>query len=308
MNSKQRRAERNRLQNAPRAEPTGGRAEAHEVVWEREAPRRWPTNPEFALMPPPRPEDYADYVEHPRFGKAPRFTGLDPDPDSPGVNLHWRTGYHTEAQHRDWERMIDDGTLGWPWPSSLREDVSRLVPGTAIEADLARQTYSPSRVTHYYDLDRTCYDCKRKFLFFAQEQKHWYEDLGFTLDSDAVRCPNCRKQLQDIRKRRQNIAQIRQRFDQLWGLSSRTVEETLETVDCCLTLIEAEAFSARQCERVRMLLKRVPEDRRSEETFTDMIARLYAVERRAKGPQDALPAARPVTLSGNATFDEEPKT
>lgn len=218
-------------------------------------------------------EDYADYVEHPRFGKAPRFTGLDPNPNDPGVNLHWRTSYHP--------------TL--------------LIPGTAIKADLSRQTESPAPVTHYYDLDRTCVDCHRKFLFFAEEQKFWYEELGFPLDSDSVRCTACRKRLQHIAHARRHVAPTRRRYEQLFALDSRGVEETLEMVDCCLTLIEEAEFSPRQCERVRMLLKRVPEDRRSGENFRDLTARLYVAERQARDRRNAASADDPIPSPGNVT-------
>jgi len=293
MRGKQHRPKREARKKPSGAKPTGDRVEAPEVA------QYAPTNPEFALIPPPRPEDYADYVEHPRFGKAPRYTGFDPNPDSPEVNLHWRTGYRTEGQRRSEERWDAERERTHGRTFSIVEWVPVLIPGTAVEADLSRQTQAYFPVTHYYDLDRICTDCKRKFLFFAEEQKHWYEDLGFNLASDAVRCPDCRKRLQ-------NIAQMRQRYEQLSDFDSMSVDETLEMADCCLTLIEAEAFSIRQCERVRMLLKRVPEERRSEEKFRDLTARVHSVEGRARGEKDAAPTDTSLPLPDKAAPEEEP--
>ncbi len=42
----------------------------------------------------------------------------------------------------------------------------------------------------------TCEDCKRDFLFFAEEQKYWHEELGFYVDAWCVRCCECRKKKQ----------------------------------------------------------------------------------------------------------------
>ena len=32
---------------------------------------------------------FAEFVEHPRYGREPRVTGLNPQPHDKGVNLHW---------------------------------------------------------------------------------------------------------------------------------------------------------------------------------------------------------------------------
>ncbi len=142
--------------------------------------------------------DYSLHVENPRFGKGPRFTGLDPDPESPEVHLHWNTGYRTRAflaylkeLPEEFRRILSEA------PEGL------LIPGTAIRADPERQTRATIPVTHYYDLDKTCEDCGRPFVFFAEEQKHWYEVLGFDLAADCVRCHPCRRARRAIgRKKR----------------------------------------------------------------------------------------------------------
>ncbi|MBN2024806.1 MAG: zinc-ribbon domain-containing protein [Pirellulales bacterium] len=193
-----------------------------------------------------QPDDpFELYVEHPRFGNRPRITGLDPRPGCEGVYLGWRA--------------LDD------WK----------IPGTAIVADLSRQTPATVPVTHYFDLKRICRDCGRPFLFFAEEQKHWYEELGFGLDSDCVRCPPCR-----VRQR--GIARKRERYEEIFHVQERTTEQNIEMAECCLCLVEAAVFPPRQLERVRMLLNRVPDARRSDDQVVEMIARLRAVEERDK--------------------------
>lgn len=114
------------------------------------------------------------YVEHPRYGTAPNFTGLDPNPDADDVHLHYNTNFYTKKQRADMLKYCG-------WAPEPREDQHH-IPGTAIEADLSRQTPATIPVTHYYDIERVCRDCDRLFVFYAREQKHWYEELGFSLD------------------------------------------------------------------------------------------------------------------------------
>jgi hypothetical protein len=166
---------------------------------------------------------YADFVDHPRFGQRPRETGFNPtatfasEPGKPRVHLHW----HSSQDNR--------------------------IPNTAIAADYTKQIFTVVGVTHYFDEVRTCQQCSRRFIFFAEEQKHWYEELGFSLDADCRRCVPCRKN-------EQGIAKNRQRYEELFHVAKRTVGQTLEMAECCLDLIEGSHFSRRQTERVRMLL------------------------------------------------------
>jgi hypothetical protein len=163
--------------------------------------------------------DYSGFVEHPRYGKGPRFTGLDVA-DSPDgrVFCHWHS------------------------PAGVR------VPNTAVAADVARQGTATLHVTHYFDARRVCRKCGRPFLFFAEEQKHWYEDLRFPLEADCLDCAPCRKDEQRLRA-------IRQKYDALLEETARTEADTLELVECGLLLVESVVFSAKLLPRLRGLLK-----------------------------------------------------
>ncbi len=169
-------------------------------------------------------KEYESFVEHPRFGRCPRITGLNPEAVYGG-----------------------DTFLHWHSPRECR------IPNTAIRADLSRQTPATVAVTHYFDVKRQCRDCGRPFIFFAQEQKHWYEVLGFGLDSDCVRCIECRKI-------EQGIARLQERYAELFHIVGRTTEENLEMAECSLSLIETNVFNRRQSERVRMLLNQIGPD------------------------------------------------
>ncbi len=91
------------------------------------------------------------------------------------------------------------------------------------------------------------------FLFFAEEQKYWYETLQFGLDSDCIRCYECRKT-------QQAIATTRARYEELVQKADRSETETLELADCGLTLMENRTFGKRTIERVRSWLNSIPAD------------------------------------------------
>ena len=156
----------------------------------------------------------------------------------------------------------------------FQDDGTRVILGTAIVAEPASQVPSPVPITHYYDLDKICIDCQCRFIFYAEEQKYWYEELKFTSASDCVRCVACRK-------KQQAIAHHRKRFEQLSHVPERTIAENLEMAECCLSLMEVAVFHASQNQRVRMLLNLVPEAQQSNQEVTELRTRLLALEKRA---------------------------
>ncbi len=140
--------------------------------------------------------DYRHFVEHPRYGREPRITGLNP------VFHHW----HSDQNGR--------------------------VANTAIAANLSRQKPATIAMSHYFDQKRICVDCKRPFLFFAEEQKFWYEDLGFGLESQCMRCCDCRK----IDQQHQAA---HKRYLELCEKPERTTEEDLEWLEESCALYQA---------------------------------------------------------------------
>src|SRR5947207_2031571 len=46
------------------------------------------------------PDNYADYADHPRYGRGPKISGLNPDPLDEGVHLHWNATTIAEVQAR----------------------------------------------------------------------------------------------------------------------------------------------------------------------------------------------------------------
>ena len=82
---------------------------------------------------------------------------------------------------------------------SRRDDV--VFPESAIRADPTRQNFTVFPRNFYVDTLRDCRSCGRPFLFFAREQKYWYEVLRFYVDADCVHCPECRRSNQQLQRR-----------------------------------------------------------------------------------------------------------
>ena len=118
--------------------------------------------------------EYDSYVEHSRFGRVPRITGLNPTEDP------------------------EHGLLFWIIPPESK------IPNTAVPANTDRQKITSFPIPFYFDQKRTCRDCNRPFIWFAEEQKYWFEELGFNLNADCVRCVECRQKLQGKAAKRPN--------------------------------------------------------------------------------------------------------
>lgn len=80
----------------------------------------------------------------------------------------------------------------------------------------------------YLDEQRTCVQCGRSFVFYAKEQRFWYEVLHFNFGSTAIRCLDCRKRQRTEHSLREQIATV------LKGLETRR-----DDPDLCLDLARA---------------------------------------------------------------------
>jgi hypothetical protein len=71
--------------------------------------------------------------------------------------------------------------------------------GRALPANIAKQNLGVGTpLAAYVDRPFRCDDCGRECVFSAQEQRHWFEKLGFLIWVSPKQCPECR------RKRRMN--------------------------------------------------------------------------------------------------------
>ena len=74
---------------------------------------------------------------------------------------------------------------------------------TAVRGNPGKQNFSVCPRHWYLDVDFKCERCSQEFTWSAGEQKAWFEDYYFWVDSCPRHCQNCRadrKRLQAIRK------------------------------------------------------------------------------------------------------------
>jgi hypothetical protein len=218
---------------------------------------------------------YDSYVEHPRYGRYPRLTALNPNAYDPSVQLHWNAGNIHEIRRRT--KQILGESLGFLNElAAMTPDVLPRIAGTAIPADLSKQNFRTIPVTHYFDIERVCRSCRRPFIFFAEEQVYWFEDLRFPLESDCVRCPACRKN-------ERILAKSRSTYEKLATATARDRNDNLKMADCALTLVENGVFQNRVLQRVAALLKTIPESERGRERYKTLADRLKTL-RSKKAP------------------------
>lgn len=215
---------------------------------------------------------YDAYVDHPRYGKRPRFTALNPNPYDPDVLLHPNATNLQEINKRYRRIMGEDDPLLRELGKSIGSRKLDRIAGTAVKADPSKQHRSTVPVTHYYDVERVCRSCKRPFIFFAEEQRYWYESLRFPLDADCIRCPECRKT-------ERFLARNRATYERLMAEPKRSWEDNLTMAECALLLVEHGVFQNRVLERIRALLKTVPEMEREKVAYQGLVNRLKLVKR-----------------------------
>ena len=122
--------------------------------------------------------DLADLVPHPRYGTCPRVPVT-----------WWRRCVRALAGSSNSSGAVTTECVR-SWYGHQPEIV---FPATSIPANTRKQNFSVVAREFYVDVLKSCRDCNRPFIFFAREQQYWYEELGFSIGADCVRCPQCRK-------------------------------------------------------------------------------------------------------------------
>ncbi|MGE8492563.1 MULTISPECIES: zinc-ribbon domain containing protein [Comamonas] len=140
-----------------------------------------------------------DFVPHPRYGSAPMPSHVQGVSEEAILQCHW--SYKSEE----------------------------IFPESVLMADTSKQNFSIFPRECYVDMRKTCRSCKRPFIFFAAEQRHWFEVLQFYVDADCVHCPECRVQ-------RMAAKRAFQRYSALTLLAKPTPDELQQLVDASLTL------------------------------------------------------------------------
>ena len=93
----------------------------------------------------------------------------------------------------------------------------RIKYGSAVRADPGRQNCSICPRYWYVDTTFACDRCDGEFTFSAEEQRIWYEEYGFWIDSLPKHCLECRRELRELKA-------ARREYD-------RNLEEALNSTD-----------------------------------------------------------------------------
>lgn len=103
--------------------------------------------------------------------------------------------------------------------------------GRALRADCSKQNHGqggPRRA--FWDHQCTCGTCSAVFVFKAEEQRFWYETLGFSVHSHPVQCPACRH---ERRRRKRGQALLQQLLPLPGDASWRQIEEVAKAAAAC---------------------------------------------------------------------------
>jgi Probable zinc-ribbon domain len=106
-------------------------------------------------------------------------------------------------------------------PAHLFSGSLRVDYESAVRADPERQNCSICPRHWYVDATFRCDRCGREFEFKAAEQRVWYEEYGFWIDSLPKRCLVCRRDLRDMKA-------TRQEYDRLVAEALRTGDVQLK--------------------------------------------------------------------------------
>ena len=147
-------------------------------------------------------------VPHPRYGSEPLVSGVRGISPEAILNGYW--GYRSE----------------------------KIFPESVLVADASKQNYSVFPRQFYVDILKTCRSCARPFIFFAAQQKHWFETLRFFVDADCVHCSECRAQ-------RTATKRAVQHYSSLVQLDQPKPDELQQLVDASVLLLSQGSLKNR---------------------------------------------------------------
>ncbi len=140
---------------------------------------------------------------------------------------HPRYGGKRERQQRTGLNIAEQVIKQSYW----RYGSADIFPQTALRANLNVQRYAVFPRPYYVDILKTCVECGRAFIFYAREQRYWYETLGFYVDVDCVRCVECRRKRHAAKRHMERYAELQSR-------KSLTCKEMRFLVDDCIFLFQ----------------------------------------------------------------------
>jgi hypothetical protein len=85
----------------------------------------------------------------------------------------------------------------------------------AIEGQIEEQTFCDNPpFLAYVDKDKKCQTCGSDFIFSKEEQKYWYEELKFWVQSTPKNCTMCRKIIRDESRLKTKLSNLIKTLDE----------------------------------------------------------------------------------------------
>jgi hypothetical protein len=105
---------------------------------------------------------------------------------------------------------------------------------TAVRANVEKQNYSVCPRHWYMNADFKCERCGQEFTWTADEQKAWFEDYFFWVDSQPRHCRKCRGELR-------RLVELRKEYDSTVAAARvhGTLEQKSRIVDIVFELQQA---------------------------------------------------------------------
>ena len=123
---------------------------------------------------------------------------------------------------------------------------------TAVRAETGKQNYSICPREWYIDAQFVCQGCNTTFIWSASEQRAWFEDYKFWVDSSPTLCKKCRREKRELKK-------MRQEYDRMVSeaRSSKDIRIKIKVVDLICGLEKSLKLPDGIVETKKVLLKQI---------------------------------------------------
>ena len=144
-------------------------------------------------------------------------------------------------------------------PNHLFSGIRHLDFSTATRADISQQNFSICPRHWYIDATIDCSRCGQSFVFKADEQKFWYEELKFWIESIPRECAKCRNEVRQLKALRQEYDR-----DVASAMRKSAIVDQKERLVDVIKAIEAGGVTLAEkvIENRRILLSQIEKSRR----------------------------------------------
>ena len=141
--------------------------------------------------------------------------------------FNWLFHWYTPGENIDVHEYPE-----WFFHNAIKMDFEN-----AVRADISKQSYTVVPRHWYIDAWFQCLRCSREFCWTTEEQKRWFEDLSFWIDSRPTRCKECRAAVREI-KRLHRLYDEKIARTKLRSASIESKQELIDAIDAIESMNE----------------------------------------------------------------------